>query len=147
MISFAVPFSDLRVDIHRTRDKIPHVSSPTHPHPHGEDELRDLAVWFAYIDEADKTARAVCPEFSLVIERPTIQEAALETERVLAGLIDDAATDEDSVPARRVLPKELIVEHLNRFTKMLERRPEQRGTAWKSGHRHMTLEQVPAQTP
>lgn len=143
MVSFAVPFSGFRVDIRRDRDRVPHEPSATHAHPHREDEARDVVVWFAYYDDTDGTARAVCPALSLIVERSTVGDAALEMEHVIAGIIEDAENPSEEL---RLLPKDLLVEQLNRFAKMLEGHPDQKGTAWLSGHRHMSCEEIPAQT-
>jgi hypothetical protein len=142
MVSFAIPLTDFRVEIRRP---IPHLGTESHKHPHGHDELEDLLLYIAYYDENDRIARAVCPALSIVVERPTVEQSALEIERVIAGAIEDAeAEHEDIKVVARALPTALLMEHLTRFSKMLERRADQKGIAWLSGHRHLHSEEIPA---
>jgi hypothetical protein len=105
--------------------------------------------WIAYYDEGDGVARAVSPELSLVVERNTLPEAVAELEVLMRDYIADAAArGESTEEMMRLLPRDVIATHVDRLTKMLQRRREDFGTAWSAGHcqvGHATT--LPAQAP
>ncbi len=114
-------------------------------HTHEGDELADVFVWFAYDDPEDRTARAVCPELSLAVERPTVVEAVRELEIQIIGYIEDAvARGETRDVMLRVLPRDIMASHVTRLTRMLQHRREEAGTAWAAGHCHVGHDEVPA---
>lgn len=144
-LSIPLPGTGRQVRVHV--EPIQH--HPAHPapdHAHEGDDLSNVVVWFAYQDEGDRVARAVCPELSLVVERSHVRAAADELEMLVSDYIEDAlGRNQTREQFERILPKDIINDHLTRLTRMLQQHVGEVGTAWLVGHRHVSHAQ--ARTP
>ena len=113
------------------------------------DEGADDFTWIGYYDDQDGVARAVSPELSLVVERPSLQDAVAELEMLMRDYIADAVARGESVEGmKRVLPRDIIAAHVARLSRVLLRRRGEFGTAWSAGYCRVThAATLPAQAP
>jgi len=140
-LAIPVPLTDRQVTVN-----FEHRTTVVHP-AHDEDDLEDVVAWIAYFDEEDRTARAVAPELSLVVERPTVRAAVDELQTLVRDYLADAqARGESRSDLLRLLPKDIFATHMTRLTKMIQRHIRETGTAWAVGHCHLSDAQVPAST-
>lgn len=144
MVSFALPLTEFEIKVQRRHNE--HLTHDDHGHPHDHEGSSSAVVWFSYVDEDDEIARALCPELSFVVERPSLADADEEMKMLLADYIEDFADpDPDHELPERPMSSSVQLIHMKRLAKTLELHPSDKGTMWQVGHSHVTHAQIPAQ--